>query len=91
MPMPELPDQILLDFNRALIWTWEQDRADQLLSDHPVLYRNHLGIAIQLDEWAAALAEPDNLAARASGRPFPDYVNALREVAAKLRMGEYLP
>jgi hypothetical protein len=81
-----LSEEQLLDFDRGRLAHWSQERQDAALTDHRELYLNHLAIAKHLDFWVTNL---DSRPALEGGDE--DFIRALREVAAHLRQGDYLP
>jgi hypothetical protein len=84
----EQPDEELLDFDTGTLEDWDGDRARAALDgEYGALYRNHLHIALKLDQWARAESGRTDVDARyRSG-----YAQALEDVAAFLRQTYYLP
>ncbi|MEV5434334.1 hypothetical protein [Streptomyces sp. NPDC052701] len=88
-PDEELPDdEELLDFDTGTLEDWDEGRARAALEgEYGALYRNHLRIALKLDQWARAESRRTDTDARyRSG-----YVQALEDMAAFLRQAFYLP
>jgi hypothetical protein len=81
-----LSEDQLLDFDRSRLASWSQERQHQALADHRELYLNHLTIAKHLDFWIGNLDAQPSLHADQE-----EFIAALREVAAHLRQGDYLP
>jgi hypothetical protein len=81
-----LSEEQLLDFDRSRLAGWSQEREDQALAEHRELFLNHLTIAMHLDFWIGNLDEQPSLHADQE-----EFTSALREVAAHLRQGDYLP
>jgi hypothetical protein len=46
------PDEELLDFDPTRYAELDRATADRLLVEEPVLYRNHLAIALWIEQWA---------------------------------------
>ncbi|KMS80408.1 hypothetical protein ACH49_07685 [Streptomyces leeuwenhoekii] len=82
------PDEDWLDFDTSALEDWDDERARTALHGvHGPLYRNHLRIAAELDQWAAAEARrTDADAGYKAG-----YVQALEDMAAFLRQTYFLP
>lgn len=82
------PDDELLDFDTGTLEDWDEERARAALDGrHGELYRNHLLIALKLDQWARAEGERTDTDARHRA----GYVQALHDMAAFLRQTYYLP
>jgi hypothetical protein len=81
-----LSEEQLLDFDRSRLASWSQQREDQALAEHHELYLNHLAIAKHLDFWIGNLHAQLSLHADRE-----EFISGLREVAAHLRQGDYLP
>jgi hypothetical protein len=81
--MPQLPDEVLLDFDASAYRDWDQAAVDRLLVEQPDLYRNHLAIARGLEAYANAPTADRKWA--------EGHDEGLREVAMHLRQGELLP
>jgi hypothetical protein len=82
--MAELSDDELLDFDRSRLADWDEDRARRLLVEQPELYRNHLAIARGLQGWADRLETP-------GAEPDRNFTQAIQDIAAHLRQGDFLP
>ncbi|MEU0005742.1 hypothetical protein ABZ079_15990 [Streptomyces sp. NPDC006314] len=81
-------DEALLDFDTGTLEDWDEGRARTALNgEHGVLYRNHLQIALKLDQWAMAESQRTDTDARYKA----GYVQALEDMAAFLRQTYYLP
>ena len=85
--MAQLPDEVLLDFDTKRLARWKPGQGERLLIEHPELYRNHLAVARGLTRWAV---QNEETLAPAGGSSM-GYQRALRDVAAHLRQGDYLP
>lgn len=82
------PDQDLLDFDTSALEDWDEQRARAALDgENGSLYRNHLRMAVHLDQWAKAESGRTDTDARYTA----GYVQALEDVAAFLRQTYYLP
>jgi len=86
---PALSDDQLLDFDRSDIFDWEEVNAMVSLVEQPELYRNHLAIALGLDAWAIRAKEQESMTSSAEFNR--GFVEALRQLAAFLRNGAFLP
>lgn len=82
-----LSDDELLDFDAERMPDYEPAKAERALSDHGDAYRYQLVAARHLQAWAEKVEEV--------GTSNPDWTDghaaALRETAAHLRQGDYLP
>ncbi|KAB7761769.1 hypothetical protein [Mycolicibacterium mucogenicum] len=82
MPTPDI-----FDFDAEQLACYDQDRIDTILVEQPALYVNHLRIARSLRGWASRMKRDTP----SIGDEFrKGYVQALREVAAHLRQGDYV-
>lgn len=83
-------DVELLNFDTSMLADWDEGRAQAALNGEAgALYRNHLHIAMHLDQWAERVGQwdvGDTNAPRMEG-----FKQALEEVAAHLRQTDYLP
>ncbi|MFE9676815.1 hypothetical protein ACFYO5_22140 [Streptomyces sp. NPDC006259] len=81
-------DEELLDFDTSALEDWDAERARVALDGADgALYRNHLRMALLLDQWAKAENGRTD-----TGRHYKaGYVQALGDVAAFLRQTYYLP
>ncbi|WP_406724757.1 hypothetical protein WJ438_09030 [Streptomyces sp. GD-15H] len=78
----------LLNFDTTALEDWDEKRARAVLNGgNGPLYRNHLHIAMHLDQWAKAESERTDTDARYRA----GYVQALEDMAAYLRQTYYLP
>lgn len=81
MPTPDI-----FDFDPDELADYDPHEIDRILLEQPALYLNHLRIARSIRGWAS----------RTRNAPMGDknyqrgYVQALREVAAHLRQGDYV-
>lgn len=66
---------------------YDQDAVDRLLVEQPALYLNHLRVALALSQWSSRMAEHGGGLSEDYRR---GYAQALREVAAHLRQGDYV-
>ncbi|PNG20734.1 hypothetical protein [Streptomyces cahuitamycinicus] len=82
------PDEELLDFDTGELEDWDEERARAALDgEHGTLYRNHLDIALHLDQRAEAESRRTDTDARYKA----GFTQALRDTAAFLRQTYYLP
>ncbi|MFI2428807.1 hypothetical protein ACH5A7_32755 [Streptomyces sp. NPDC018955] len=82
------PDEELLDFDTGELEDWDEERTRAALDgEHGTLYRNHLDIALHLDQWAEAESRRTDTDARYEA----GYTQALQDTAAFLRQTYYLP
>jgi hypothetical protein len=81
MPTPEI-----FDFNADNLASYDRDDIDKVLIEQPALYINHLRIARSLAGWASRLQEGGTINADFQR----GYRQALREIAAHLRQGDYV-
>jgi hypothetical protein len=90
-----LSDDELLDFDTSRLAHWEPRLGERMLEAHGPLYRNHLVIAKHLDHWREGNAGLQEMKNYSRGGVDPDDVDTidwgLKEVAAHLRQGDYLP
>ncbi len=83
-------DKELLKFDATRIRNYDRAKAQRDLKKHGDAFRHQLVVARHLEEWA----DRDEVAAKS---PTSDktwlagHANALRDVAARLRKGDYLP
>lgn len=81
-------DGELLDFDTGELEDRDEERARAALDgEHGTLYRNHLDIALHLDQWAEAESRRTDTDARYKA----GCTQALRDTAAFLRQTYYLP
>ncbi|MDN3294005.1 hypothetical protein QWM81_08085 [Streptomyces ficellus] len=81
-------DEELLNFDTGALEDWDEDRARAALNgEHGALYRNHLRVALHLDEWARAESRRTDTDERYRA----GYAQALEDMAAFLRQTYYLP
>lgn len=82
MPTPDI-----FDFDPDQLADYNPDKIATILIEQPALYMNHLRIARSIRGWASRVRETaagdDNAFRRG-------YEQALREVAAHLRQGDYV-
>lgn len=83
MPTPEI-----FDFDTESLADYNPNRIELVLLDHPGVYVSHLFIANHLEGWASRLLEG---ALERDSDFNRGYGKALREVAAHLRQGDYVP
>nr|WP_205615452.1 hypothetical protein [Streptomyces harenosi] len=77
-----------MDFDTSDLEDWDEERARTALDGvQGPLYRNHLRMAVKLDEWAAAERRRTDTDARYKA----GYVQALEDMAAFLRQTYFLP
>lgn len=87
-----MDDRHLFDFNAALLLDYDDEKARADLEKYGDAFRFQLIAAMQLSDWADRLADPDDPTHRMMDeREIRGWVNALREVAAVIRQGSYLP
>ncbi len=77
-----LSDDQLLNFDKDRLAYANRTDFQRLLAEEPLIYRNHLAIALWLDGFAEGAEEHER---------DRDFTKALREVAANLRQGDLLP
>ncbi|OMC28876.1 hypothetical protein [Mycobacterium colombiense] len=82
MPTPDI-----FDFDAEDLATYDQSDIDKILVEQPGLYINHLRIARSIDGWASRLEERGGGINADFQR---GYQQALREIAAHLRQGDYV-
>ncbi|MDQ0578684.1 hypothetical protein [Streptomyces rishiriensis] len=81
-------DEELLNFDTSTLEDWDPARVRTALDGKDgALYRNHLHIALLLDQWATAESRRTDTDARYKA----GYVQALADMAAFLRQTYYLP
>jgi hypothetical protein len=82
-----LSDDELLDFDVERMPMYEPAKAERALAKHGDAYRYQLVAARQIEAWAEKVEEVES--------SNPDWTEghaaALREIAAHLRQGDYLP
>lgn len=82
-------DKVLLDFDKARLADFDEDRTKRNLAAHGEAFRSQLAAAIWIDGWRERFKDR---AAPEEERSFADGVDyALREVVAHLRQGDLLP
>jgi len=88
----ELFDSELLDFNARNILDYDDARAHAALEEFGDAFRYQLVAALHLDGWADRLEDDDNQV-RNTLDPVEirGWVTSLRNIAATIRMGQYLP
>jgi hypothetical protein len=90
-PFP-LTDPELLDFNAALMADYDEERAHENLERYGDVFRYQLLMALDISQWAESLADPRGPTRNAmDARQMLGWVDALQNVAACLRQGDYLP
>ena len=82
-------DEDLLDFAEEELTIYEPGRARRLLEEHSDVYRAQLIAARHLSIWAERIEQRP--AYGVDQRHLKGFMNALLEVAAHLRQGDYLP
>jgi hypothetical protein len=87
--MPEIPDELLFDFDKKTHLAWDQAESDRHLAKYPELYRNHLAIGRLLSLHASRLEA--NAEGMVRAESLDAMVDTLRDVAADLRYGAFLP
>ncbi|SIE91779.1 hypothetical protein [Mycobacteroides abscessus] len=81
MPTPDI-----FDFDAEHLTAYDPKAIDKILVEQPALYINHLRIARSIRGWASRARHTSGL-----GEDYRrGYVQALREVAAHLREGDYV-
>lgn len=83
-----LDDQKLLDFDTSRLAAWDEVDTEQLLTEQPDLYRNHLVIAKWIDRWLEDMTHPSS---GLEGKSEEGFQEGLREISAHLRQGDLLP
>ena len=84
-----LTDDELLDFDSSDMPKYEPANTERALSVYGDAFRYQLVAAKHIHEWADRLERPSP--AIIDGERNEGFVKALREVAAHLRQGDYLP
>ena len=85
-------DQRLFDFNAALMEDYDDAKAHADLETYGDAFRFQLVAALDLDDWAERLEDPDSPLTRTLDElEIRGWVNATRQLAAYLRQGYYLP
>jgi hypothetical protein len=82
-----LTDDELLDFEEKELADYDRGRAVQALRQHGEIFRSQLVAARWIHQWADRLMELPALDPAANQA----FVNALLDVAAHLRQGDFLP
>jgi len=89
-PMYSLNDQELVAFDSDRLTHYEDgDAASRLDGPHADVYRSHLVVALWLDGWRERVM--DDQLRRLREVDDDGFEHALREVAAHLRQGDFLP
>ena len=85
-----LSDKDLLTFDEKRLPSWDRAKAKRDLERHGNAFRYQLVVARQLEQWA----EGDAVAAKSATADktwLAGHAAALRDLAARLRQGAYLP
>ncbi len=81
-----LSDDELLDFDEERMPMYEPAKAERALAEYGDAYRYQLVAALHIQRWAERAEE-----GRTAGVWTEGHAKALREIAAHLRQGDYLP
>ena len=84
-----LTDNELLDFDEARLANYDPVKAERSLAEHGDAFRYQLVAARWIEQWATELEKPGP--DRPTDRYFDGMAYSLRDVAAHLRQGDYLP
>lgn len=71
------------EFDRSRLEDWDEGRFERQLKEFPEIFENQLAIAQHLDMWGEGIDSTDD---QREGVQW-----AMRQVAASLRLGQYLP
>jgi hypothetical protein len=83
-----LTDDELLDFDQTRLADYDPVKAERSLAEHGNAFRYQLVAARQIEQWA----DRADVRTVTNDERFTDgLVDALRDVAAHLRQGDYLP
>jgi hypothetical protein len=85
-----LSDEELLDFDESQLAHFDRQEALRALDEHGAAFRYQLVTARHLEGWAERLGEGGGIASNAAAADAA-FGRALREIAAHLRQGDYLP
>jgi hypothetical protein len=85
MPTPDI-----FDFNADNLASYDQAGIDEILIEQPALYINHLRIARSIVGWASRLRTGRYSTSGEVDDFQRGYIQALREIAAHLRQGDYV-
>jgi len=87
-----LTDDELFDFDTEPLWGWDSDHVERTLAEQRDVYRGQLVAARWIDWWRGRIAEPDSPAQRHNSEDYlRGYDDALNEVIARLRQGDFVP
>jgi len=79
-----MPVPAVFDFDESSLAAYEPDRINTILTEQPALYVNHLRIARSIAAWSGRMVDSGSDDFKRG------YAQALREVAAHLRQGDYV-
>lgn len=85
--MAESSDNEPFDIERDELMNWWQDRFDQLLVEYPDRFWQQLALAKAFERWSQALEQRFDLREKV----YQGFNDALLEIAALLRQGEFMP
>ncbi|MFF9638839.1 hypothetical protein ACF1D2_30200 [Streptomyces bacillaris] len=84
-------DEELLDFDKTGLEDWDEARSQAALDGQDAaVYRNHLHIAMHLDQWVQREGERPKGSSEEESHS-AGFVHALEELAAHFRQTYYLP
>jgi hypothetical protein len=87
-----LSDAELFDFNAALMEDYDDEKAHADLEEYGDAFRFQLVAALHMDAWVERLQDPDSRASRGMDEiEVRGWITALKNLAAFLRQGYYLP
>jgi hypothetical protein len=86
-----VPTPHIFDFDETELANYQPEKIDKILIEQPALYANHLRIAHNLAGWATKLETPEfSVTGIDNEESRRGFIQALREVAARLRQGHYV-
>ena len=87
-----MPTPHIFGFNETLLANYQPENIDKILIEQPTVYVNHLRVAHNLDAQADRLAEGkfSGPGGFESDKYQQGYAQALREISAHLRQGNYV-
>jgi hypothetical protein len=90
--MPTATQEALLDFDGRQIHKFDRRKAIELLAgEHADAYETHLVAAHWIDHWREGVLGSAGAPARPSEDWHEGFDHAMKEIAAHLRLGDFLP
>jgi hypothetical protein len=89
IPAMTLSDDELLDFDKSQMPIYDPAKAERALVEHGNAYRYQLVTARHIERWAGRLDKAGPLGVDPAWEQ--GFEKALRDIAAHLRQGDYLP